>query len=781
MTSDGDLQQTRQRPLNSFQLNPDASSIRPTPDATTARNRRAQAVSRAARAGISNLVESIKISKPPRAPTKHPTGTLTASRRHALIPLAEGRDELEARIRVLEDGVATRDETLVKLKRQLGRELMRRRTIEKERDRAIMGLKNMPALIRTQQEAAISARSDLQNLIADITSSLPSAYLTPKLNSEVSTILDHIAGSTDVAMAKLSVELPTCPENIIEEYLPSAKTNYHHSNYSLSSKPRTTSTAGFSDDDARSCASYASSLLGDNREAQLDSLVELVDILESKINAGAPHQAASNALQRAKRTVSNIQRGNGGSSRDCSASGPTIELERGGSADLDSIDMERRHEISSVVDAVIKERLGSRTGDNHVSQRNGNGNGNGTGNGHVDVPDENDDEMIVELSRTAVAHVELLEARRSAEALRRRVASLEKMAERAIRVDELIEQNAALTKALGNAKSTITRMIREQGVGRRMVGSATLTPASTPRAIRVKKSAMNEDDDVLHRVLVWQQDASTASTKGTSTRGNTETVGPDAGRNDSRRDQVESDVSGRGRGQMNGSVENGRRVVDSGEDEDEDEDDAKTNESTIEIPCSSQGRFPDRVDNDEPSNSRPVDRTTRRPRRLQSNMIARLTRRDIISEPTNVDREQGQEQHEQKQRERERDRGDVAEDNNVVVQNSEQDGASVGEGVGQSQEQLPDRASSTVDSTMGEFGRNLGDVMFNERRSDVGGDEVTSNHSFGLPPRGILRRQNSNASCLSGVLSEDMNNTAPNIYHDPVRAVDGLRDLLSLD
>ena len=193
-------------------------------DPSALRARRTLAAARAARDGITNMVDALRLSKPPRAPLSTPT-----SSRHALIPLAEGREELEARIRALENTVAARDEALTRLKRQWGRALVRRRHAERERD---------------------IARSDLASLANDVALAARGSHPT--------TALDDVAAAVDIARTKMTK--------------PSGKLN--------------TQERENNENDNHSIASYASSQhTPEDRAQQIATLTELVDILESRITA----------------------------------------------------------------------------------------------------------------------------------------------------------------------------------------------------------------------------------------------------------------------------------------------------------------------------------------------------------------------------------------------------------------------------------------------------------------------------------------------------------------
>ena len=218
-------------------------------DPSALRARRTLAAARAARDGITNMVDALRLSKPPRAPPTAPT-----SRRHALIPLTEGREELEARIRALENTVATRDEALTRLKRQWGRALVRRRQAERERD---------------------IARSDLASLANDVALAARGSHPT--------TALDDVAAAVDIARAKMNK--------------PSGK---------LSTQQQENN-----ENDNHSITSFASSQhTPEDRAQQIATLTELVDILESRIAASASGGAVFDGkpvavVARARKTLSN--------------------------------------------------------------------------------------------------------------------------------------------------------------------------------------------------------------------------------------------------------------------------------------------------------------------------------------------------------------------------------------------------------------------------------------------------------------------------------------------
>lgn len=455
-----------------------SNNARP-PEAAAARARRTLAASRAARAGISNMVEALRISRPPKAPGKHAGnavgGTSTTARRHALIPLAEGRDQLEARIRALEDVVSARDEALIRLKRQLGRTLIRRRHSEREHDNAVASLAHAVSTARSFHAAALSARSDLQTVVEDISASLRAARETE--GSDIHIVLDDVSASIEIATAKLDVALPAFT---LDEPVPSVRSQ-------PLSRPRAPSSIAPSDEDSRSCASYASSALGDDRDAQIEALIELVDILDAKLSTGPPHQGATNVLNRARRTVASLRVEQNQSNGTVASMVDCCKNENGnGNEDEDMI---RRQSIVRIIDEVLAEM------------------GNDTGFSATD-----------DMVKVVAARAELREARAAAERARGHVTVLEKAAERVGGFDDILERNNALQQELAVARRTITRLIQDRGPLRRFgATSAGGTPASVARGA---SRAMREDEDAMRRVLDWQQSTSTAGNRSTTNNPN---------------------------------------------------------------------------------------------------------------------------------------------------------------------------------------------------------------------------------------------------------------------
>lgn len=475
---------------------------RHTPEAATARARRSLAASRAARSGITSVVESLRVTKPPRAPYKPGTqpSAATVARRHALIPLAEGRDKLEARIRSLEDSLAARDEASVRLKRQLGRALIKRRNLERERDSFLTRLATSSSVAQNCHALAVTTRTDFQAFVDCIVAIIQSTILSdPDSNAETNEalqiaakflselqvskedtsrclhlIIEAVQGTTE----KLQTPLPPCtidpstPLPVVTSSVRSRPSNTA-AHYPVSTAP--------SDEDARSCGSFTSSALGEDREAQLDSLVELVDILDAKLSSGATHAAASNALARARRTVSNAR------SKQSEERRETGECDSAANSHL-SADEYSANGARRDADATAGESA-------HLGRS-------------TSSPDRAALSLNEALALEASTKVELEEARRELGVMRQRILSLEKSAERGLRYDEVVEQNTLLGNQLATAKKTIARIIQDSRGSRKFSYSANGGPQSAGSTPDVTKKAGHGNPDAVQRILKWRQTAS---------------------------------------------------------------------------------------------------------------------------------------------------------------------------------------------------------------------------------------------------------------------------------
>lgn len=443
-------------------------------DAAAIRAHRNLAAARVARTGITTMVDNLRIAKPPRVPPKGAAGAAAmTARRHALIPLAEGREQLETRIHHLEDTVAARDESLVTLKQQLGRALVKRRHLDRERETLVARLAQTITTARSYQTLITSSRGDLNTLIDDVSSILRSA---PRQDGAVALTWDDLTTAVEIATDKLKDATP--PSQLDTSAIPPPV----GAPGQFARRARASgglSTIG-SDDDTKSCASFTSSALGDDREAQLDSLVELVEILDAKLSCGPPHARAANAVQRARRTVV-ISR----------AQQP------------DKAGEERRDQLSKMVAEILAER-----GRQDLL-------GHGDGNAK--------DDFVVEVA--------LREANVELEDMRERMASLEKMATRGLRSEDIVERNGVLEMELANAKRTVTRMIQERQTVRRRNGIGMASGQCTPvvrtpvkkgetdaiaggdgglalKSLQAGKLAKSGDSDAMQRVLDWRQSTS---------------------------------------------------------------------------------------------------------------------------------------------------------------------------------------------------------------------------------------------------------------------------------
>ena len=370
-------------------------------EASQARARRSLAAAAAARSGIATMVDALRVSKPPRAPQN--------PRRHALIPLAEGRDELEARIRALEDIVSTRDDEAHKLKRQLGRALVKRRYLERERENNNVSLTAATAAVKECYAGLVGARADLATLVDDVEASV--SALRDVTEGSTENAVEDIVSALDIARAKLA-QPPTEP---VLDAMPAASIALGKV------KPiKMGSTVG-SDDDAKSCASYASSTaFGDDRETQVETLVELVEILDAKLSTGHPAEAV---LARAKRTLAK---------------------EKGDIAEV----MEERDHLKDVLGAVAAD----------------------------------DDIGAANMARVK-AEVELRATKKQMEEMKEKLAAVEKIAERAVKAEETMARNRALQAELLAAKKTVGRLAQERN-SLRKTATLTNTPNSTSSRAR---------------------------------------------------------------------------------------------------------------------------------------------------------------------------------------------------------------------------------------------------------------------------------------------------------
>lgn len=441
-------------------------------DSASARARRHLAAARAARDGISTMVDALRISKPPRAPAKpHSASSIPAARRHALIPLAEGRAELEARIHALEDAIAARDADLLVLKRQWGRALVKRRHLENERDAARQDASNMRDALKVSSTAAQAARKHLIRFIDDVASPLPGLRAivsetggkdsaTIALCNELETVLDDIDEVLSTARDDLERHpLPQMPLECSKLPVMSAAP--------ASVRPRAgpaTPSATGSDDDAKSCASFASSAgFGEDRETQISTLIELVDILESKLTAGTPYPSADSSITRAKRTVASLR---------VRTPAEVSEL------------VAERDQLKAQLDAVMSEKEGI---------------------GGEDAA----------MALAAKAEAELRDANAEIFRMRARLTGVEKIAERAARQDVLMSRHTALEGELRSARKTIERLVQEKNNLRRTAlsgGALSNTPSST-------KPLAKGTSDAVRRILDWRQRASSENHDDTTDAG----------------------------------------------------------------------------------------------------------------------------------------------------------------------------------------------------------------------------------------------------------------------
>lgn len=491
--------------LDVHSLTDPLTETRSTSDGAVARARRSLAASRTTRNGITSMVEALRISKPPRAPLKSSTNTplSTSIRRHELIPLAEGRDKLEARIRALEDSLTARDDASITLKRQLGRALVKRRHLEKDRDAIAIRLSTAISSARSYHALAVSTRSEFKVLIDAVSITILDTananhdhqnfsetnliQIASEITSnphvtveELGNCIMTVADAVQCAANRLQTPLPPC---MTESKVPSPSTPLvSRSRPAHSASPRALSTSP-SDDDSRSCASFTSSVLGDDREAQIESLIELIDILDAKLSSGIPHTAASNALTRARRTISKIHPKQNPEQCKTDTSDQCEDLVK--TIDEKLTNRKRKDAIVHAVEDMLSGRLGSKE------------NGRGLS-------------LNEAIALAASSKVELEEAHQEMEDMRKKIASLEKAAERGLKYDEVVEQNSVLEGKLTTAKKTIARLIQDTRGSRKMPSKVTLgsqSVESSPARSKVGRG----DPEAVQRILRWRQTATSGT------------------------------------------------------------------------------------------------------------------------------------------------------------------------------------------------------------------------------------------------------------------------------
>lgn len=417
----------------------------PTP---AARARRSIAAARSARDSISNVVESLRITKPPRAPAER------NARRRALIPTAEGRDALEARIRSLEDLVVTRDSESVSLKRMYGRALVKRRAAEKERDAQKRARQNAEEKIANMAQALRDAANNATEASQNVSQSLSTlhagiarcrAHLPSDTVDQMLTALSDIEASMNASEAFTTALTKIAPDSI-----QTPRSDRKPQNRRSASVTSSMLAAAFAhDDDAHSCNSYvSSSIFGEDRETQIDTLVDLVDILEAKVAVGPSNPRVDQTISRARHSVHNAR--------------PDVDL---------AATVAERDSLQRELDAVLA-RQEAKGGEDAA------------------------------LAMAAKAEAELREALDEVERMRERVESLERVRDKALMQDHVVARNAALQRELDETKKTIARLVQERNSLRR---SGTTNRSLYPSV----SSPVRPSSDVMQRVQDWRMQAST--------------------------------------------------------------------------------------------------------------------------------------------------------------------------------------------------------------------------------------------------------------------------------
>lgn len=418
---------------------------------TSARARRSLMAARVARDGISTMVDALRVSKPPRAPAKHSPSSVPPARKHALIPHAEGRAQLEARIHGLEDVVAAKDAELVALKRQWGRALVKRKHFEKDRDAAREQAHDAKERARATRAAAAAERKRMLRSLADVLVPLPALKeVAEKCRKGEGGLADEVL----VAVGDISETVAETREHLEAHPLPEVATEVANGVGGVVSMRMRSYTGSITTDeeDGKSVVSCASSTaFGDDRELQVAALAELVEILDAKLANGPPHLGAAATVLRARKTLKGSK-------------APTAEEMREIVAERDTL----RKQLDAVM--VEKESVGGED---------------------------------AALALAARAEADLRDAREELDAMRDRLKRLEKVAERGLKTEAVIERNATLEGELISAKKSVGRLVQERNSLRRTTTNSLFSNASN-----ASKTPRGANDEARKRILEWRQRAS---------------------------------------------------------------------------------------------------------------------------------------------------------------------------------------------------------------------------------------------------------------------------------
>lgn len=417
---------------------------------TSARARRSLIAARAARDGISTMVDALRVSKPPRAPLKQTQSSVPAARKHALIPHAEGRAQLEARIHALEDLVAAKDADLVKLKRQWGRALVKRKQFEKERNSAREHARQARENARIVLNTAAAERKRMLATLADCEVPLPALRDAARKGGEMDRAL---AEEVLAAVDDIQETVAETREHLQARPLPKVEGEGNGVPGSLTVRVRSYSASVATDeDDGKSVASYASSTaFGEDREMQIEALAELVELLDAKLANGPPHFQASSTVARARKTLK--------------VSKPPVREEM---KDI----IAERDKLRNQLDAIMAEKESV---------------------GGEDAA----------LALAAKAEAELRDANEELDVMRDRLKRLDKFAERGLRSEALVERNASLEGELMNAKKTVARLVQERHALRRTTPNSLFSNGSN-----ASKTPRGRNEEAIKRILDWRQRAS---------------------------------------------------------------------------------------------------------------------------------------------------------------------------------------------------------------------------------------------------------------------------------
>lgn len=483
------------------------------------RARRSLAAAHAARQELSSVVDTLRHGRPPRLPTgKHGTPrTLPA-------------------VTATKDPFTTSEDDIARLKRQWARSLVRRRALERERDALLAELH----ATREYATMADVARTDLAALTQDLRDIVHALRGVEDIadTKALADDLDDIAFTTETRVESLKRAEDTVLVAIAAAQNQMCyKSKSDHDAYGLARKSASESKSGINgytvcrhgrsrsfsrDDDSRSCRSGTSStLFGDDAEAAMQALADVVDILETRLATTASAYASQTAnvaklrsparsralrsLQRARRTLSaaaGVGSISGGDAMELhTRSLPPSPRTEVSIPALPSTPQEPSVDMKSADPS----RALFRDDANNNSESSLNSSQNDRKNPFCDDSTGNSlDAVDADINSLRTENTEL----------RKRVECLEQAAKGGSAHAETIKQNAEMQAQLLAAKKTIGRLVQDKALPRMSAGRP-CSPAeylSHPRLggdIRdVSAFQDGVHSEAIRRILDWRSKAS---------------------------------------------------------------------------------------------------------------------------------------------------------------------------------------------------------------------------------------------------------------------------------